>query len=60
MKVLDYTKKNGGWFKINRLARTTPAGSRRTSSTSITDDYDRSRASSSASTGPLGYICIKQ
>jgi hypothetical protein len=62
VKVLAYTKKNGGWFKIN------PPGPNNTGwvkknvlDLEYDDDYDDPKPGVQfCFTGPLGYICVNQ
>ena len=60
VQVLQYTKKNGGWFKIN------PPGPNNTGwvKKNVLDldydyDYDPKPGVEFCFTGPLGYVCVK-
>ena len=60
VKVLGYTNKNGGWFKIN------PPGPNNTGwvkknvlDLEYDDDYDPKPGVEFCFTGPLGYVCVK-
>ena len=60
VKVLDYTKKNGGWFKINPPGPNNTGWVKKNVLDLDYDDYDDKPGVEFCFTGPLGYVCIKQ
>ncbi|MGV3490780.1 MAG: SH3 domain-containing protein [Devosia sp.] len=61
VQIVDYTKKNGGWFKIN------PPGPNNTgwvkkSAVDVwyDDDYDDEPGVQFCFSGPLGYLCVNK
>jgi uncharacterized protein YgiM (DUF1202 family) len=60
VKVLDYTKKNGGWFKINPPGPNNTGWVKKNVLDLDYDDYDPDPGVEFCFTGPLGYICVKQ
>ena len=61
VKVLNYTKQNGGWFRIDPPGPNN-AGWVKKSAIDLDADYDEdpSPGVQFCFTGPLGYLCVKQ
>jgi len=60
VKVLDYTKKNGGWFKINPPGPNNTGWVKKNVLDLDYDDEDPKPGVEFCFTGPLGYVCVKQ
>ena len=60
VKVLDYTKKNGGWFKINPPGPNNTGWVKKNVLDLDYDDFDDEPGVKFCFTGPLGYICVQQ
>ena len=60
VKVLEYTKKNGGWFKINPPGPNNTGWVKKNVLDLDYDDYDDKPGVEFCFTGPLGYVCVKQ
>ncbi len=59
VQILDYTKKNGGWFKINPPGPNNTGWVRKNAVDLDFEDSDPEPGVQFCFTGPLGKVCVK-